>query len=198
MSIVSVVGGGWSVSKIDLHRIPGHVIAINDAAVFLPHVHEIVSMDRLWTEYRWKFLEEKQKLTWLRRSAVQNIDPGALVAKWLRVFECDHKSTQFTDEVGILNGTNSGMCGFNRAVQCNPEIIYLFGFDMCAGPKGQVYWYPPYPWSKNSNSKLSRWSREFDRAEHLCTAKGIRVINASSISAIPNFTKTREFELVRS
>jgi hypothetical protein len=48
-----VVAGGWSVSQVDLSRIPGTIIAINDSAIHLPRFDIVVSMDRLWTEHRW-------------------------------------------------------------------------------------------------------------------------------------------------
>src|SRR4051812_47563396 len=59
--IISVVGAGWSVSQIDLSRIPGEIIAINDSAVHLPRFDIVVSMDRLWTEHRYEWMRKMQK-----------------------------------------------------------------------------------------------------------------------------------------
>jgi len=57
---VSVVAGGPSFGQwLDHNRLPGTVVAINDAALRLMcRVHYAVSMDRLWTENRWEALRE--------------------------------------------------------------------------------------------------------------------------------------------
>lgn len=192
INTISVVAGGWSVTQIDLDCIPGFVIAVNDSAILLPRVDLVVSMDRLWTEHRFKWLHERQQKCLLRRSAVQNLP--SINWPWMRIFECDYESTEFTNQDGYLNGTNSGMCAFNRAYQMRPFEIILFGFDMQRGPKGQMHWFPDYPWDYTStDSKLKRWSRQFEDAALKCNAAGISVINASTRSLIKTFPKTSEF-----
>jgi hypothetical protein len=61
----------------------------------------------------------------------------------------------FTDQVGVLNGTNSGLCGFNLAYQMRPKQILLFGFDMKRGPNGEAHWFPDYPWAKPGGATTS-------------------------------------------
>jgi hypothetical protein len=186
------VAGGWSVSQIDHSRIPGFVIAVNDSALYLPRVDLVVSMDRLWTEHRFNFLHDRNQESWLRRSAVQNLTTDW---PWMHVFDCDHESTDFTDKDGWLNGTNSGMCAFNRAYQMRPFELFLFGFDMRRGPKGEAHWFPDYPWAKqgSSDGKLRKWSEQFVDAATKCKTAGISVINASPRSIIKTFPKTTEF-----
>jgi hypothetical protein len=189
--VVSIVGGGWSVSEIDLSKIPGTIIAINDAAMHLPRCHAIVSMDRLWTEHRWDTLRDLRVTTWLRRSAVQNIKDRA--QPWLRVFECDHESIEFSTDPNRLNGTNSGTCGLNLAYLSRPRDLFLFGFDMQKGPKGEPYWYPPYEWrpiGATSSGTYARWSKEFERVAQQFRAIGTRVTNVSSRSLIGAFPCT--------
>lgn len=191
--VISIVGGGWSVRDIDLDRIPGAIVAVNDSAMYLPRCDFIVSMDRMWTENRWPRLREMRRNTHLRRSAMQNI----LGQKWpwLSVFECDHESMEFTDQAGVLNGTNSGMCAFNLAYQLRPKTIVLFGFDMCRNAKGEAYWYEPYPWApgKTTTGKYAKWSAQFEAAKRSCARANIEVFNASPTSAIKTFRKTKEF-----
>ena len=187
--IVSVVGGGWSVSQIDLSKIPGTIIAINDSAIHLPRFDIVVSMDRLWTEYRYAELRKMQKPARIRRSALQNLPHKW---PWLASFECDHTSAEFSDQPGVLNGINSGLCGFNLAYQMRPATILLFGFDMRRGPEGQAYWHANYPWAEKGATgkrKYDDWSRRFGSAAKSCNRAGIRTFNMSRISAIDDFPK---------
>lgn len=186
--IISVVAGGWSVSQVDRELIPGTIIAINDSAIHLPRFDIVVSMDRLWTEYRYPRLRELRKPARIRRAALQKIPHKW---PWLGSFECDHTSTQFSDQPGVLNGTNSGLCGFNLAFQMRPKQILLFGFDMKRGPNGEAYWYPPYPWSPKGatkDGKYATWSRQFASAKRSCDRASIEVVIVGD-SAIDVFTK---------
>jgi hypothetical protein len=185
--IISIVGGGWSVSQVDLSQIPGTIIAINDSAIHLPRFDIVVSMDRKWTEYRWPELRKLQKPARIRTAALKNI-----VGKWpwLASFDCDYTSAVFTDQPGVLNGTNSGLCGFNLAWQMRPAKILLFGFDMKRGPSGEAYWYPPYPWSEKgatTSGKYAAWSKQFSRAARQCKTAGIEVavVGDSAIDVFP-------------
>jgi hypothetical protein len=174
--IIAIVGGGPSLRAIDLSAIPGTIIAINDSAIHLPRFDIVVSMDRLWTEYRYDNLHRMQKPAHIRRSALQKLPHKW---PWLHSFECDHTSAEFSDQSGVLNGTNSGLCGFNLAYQMRPEQILLFGFDMKRGPAGEPYWYPPYPWSPKGatkDGKYAEWSKQLRAAATQCEKAGIEVL----------------------
>jgi hypothetical protein len=195
-NIISVVAGGWSVSTIDLLRIPGTIIGVNDSAIRLPRCDLIVSMDRKWAEYRFVSMRLMMKPSHIRRSALQKL-PGKW--PWLNSFECDHTSVEFSDQPGVLNGTNSGLCAFNLAWQMRPEKILLFGFDMKRGPAGEAYWYKPYPWSEKgatSSGKYAAWSKQFSRAAKQCAAAGIDVAQVGD-SAIECFRKIPSSEFAR-
>ena len=172
---VSVLAGGYSVTGVDLTRLPGLVIAVNDSAIFAPRVDITLSMDRLWTEFRWPALRDRRGIAYIRRSALKNC-PGKW--PWLNIFDCDYRSTTFSDVEGILNGTNSGFCAFNLAYRLRPRRIFLFGMDMKRGPNDQPYWHPPYPWrprGATTNGKYREWSRQFYAAAKLCKQAGIAV-----------------------
>lgn len=188
---VSVLAGGWSVRGLDLARLPGHVVAVNDAGVRAPKVDEIVSMDRLWTEYRWPDLCRLAKPTFLRAACLPNIlDRPA----WLTIYLCDWQSTALSGAQTMLNGTNSGLVALNRAFQLKPERVVLFGFDMGRSPKGQPYWYPTYPWRPKggtSDGKYAEWAKQFEPAAQAFRKAGIEVLNASPASRIPAFPKVQ-------
>jgi hypothetical protein len=180
VEIVSIVAGGWSVGAVDLARIPGTIIGINDAALHLPRCDIAVSMDRLWTEYRYEALRAMMKPAHIRRSALQK-RPDKW--PWLNSFECDHTTAGLSDQRGVLNGPNSGHCGINLGYQMRPKQILLFGFDMKRGPNGEPYWYPPYPWSARgatSPGKYADWSKHLASAIRQCAAAGIEVLFAGA------------------
>src|SRR6266403_1514150 len=191
--VISIVAGGCSVREVDLLKIPGTIIAINDSAIHLPTCDIVVSMDRLWTEYRFLDLRKMMKPSHIRRSALKNVTGKW---PWLNSFECDHTSSEFSDQRGVLNGTNSGLCGFNLAYQMRPEKILLFGFDMKRS--AAVYWHEPYPWRPNggtTSGKYAEWSKQFKGAARLCAAAGIDVAVVGD-SAIDCFRKipARDFQ----
>lgn len=191
MRTISVLAGGWSVRGLDLARLPGLVIAVNDAGVRAPRVDHIVSMDRLWTEHRWPELGRLQRPTWLRRACLPNI---AERPAWLRHYECDWQSTTLSPTLGVLNGTNSGLVALNLAYQMAAERVVLFGFDMGRSPKGEPYWYPPYPWRPTggtSNGRYAEWAQQFAPAAQAFQAAGVEVLNASPASRIPAFPKVK-------
>lgn len=195
---VTILGGGWSVSAVDLGALCGFVIGVNDAAVYYGHPDAVVSMDRLWTEHRWEWLRARQGATWLRRSAVQNCPH-----RWteLQVFECDNESTEFSDDHGTLNGTNSGMCALNLAWLIQPRRVFLLGFDMNRSPAGRAYWHPPYPWTRpegaTTEGKYKAWAKQYDRAAQRFAAAGIKVFNVSPKSALQSFKKIQPSDYAR-
>jgi hypothetical protein len=178
---VTIVAGGWSASRVNLRRLPGYVIAVNDAAIYAPRVDAIVSMDRLWMEHRFAQVSKFGKPIWLRSQAVKGdlravlTNPLNLDSMDVELFDCDHESTTLSDERGKLNGTHSGFCALNLAYQMRPKQLYLVGFDMKRGPHDEAHWYPPYSWSKTSTGakRLDEWSLQFSEASQQLRAAGV-------------------------
>ena len=208
---VSIIGGGWSVGKIDISRIPGTKIGVNDSAILVPGCTFGLSMDRLWTENRWPALQalcDRQEMAsaYIRRSAMQNI-PEPWPA-WAVGFDNQHTTNVFSYPPGNrlasqaprLNGENSGVCALNLAYHLRPSRVLLFGFDMCRSPDGKAYWYPPYPWAKpeggTSDGKYKAWAAAFDTCAHLMNKAGIEVLNASPDSKITAFRKVPPAEVL--
>ena len=161
-----MLAGGWSASQVNLRKLPGTVIAVNDAAIYAPRFDIIISMDRLWTEHRFAVCAFMGRPLHLRRSALKNIKYDGMAH--VSAFECDHTSTTLSDAAGTLNGTHSGFCGLNLAYQMRPDVIYLVGFDMQRGPKGQAHWFPQYSWVAKPHAtgvgRLKEWGGQFDTA----------------------------------
>lgn len=131
---VTVLAGGWSASQFDLAKLPGTVIAVNDSAVYAPRWDICISMDRLWSENRFDWMRKQKKPIWLRRSTIKNFEQ----LEHMTAFDNDHVSTILSDEEYLLNGTHSGFCALNLAYQMRPRDIYLVGFDMTRGPRGEA------------------------------------------------------------
>lgn len=191
MQTVSVLAGGWSALGLDLARLPGRVIGVNEAAVLAPKVDIALSMDRLWVEHRWPVLQERAGSTWVRRGNNRNC-----AGDWtgLVVFDCDHESTTFTEERDgyRLNGTHSGFCALNLAYRLRPRRVCLFGFDHSRGAGGRAYWHADHEWrpgGATTGGKYQAWARQYGPAAKAFAAAGIEVLNCSLTSAIPDFTK---------
>lgn len=181
--VVTVLGSGWSASLLDLAKLPGHVIGINDALLHAPRLDEVVTMDRRWLESRWSVAQRKQLPLYARWAALKSVTD---LPSWCHGFICEHTTAKFAERTGFLNGTNSGGCGFNRAYQLRPRRIYLVGFDMRPGPRGESHWHPAYPW----HSKVkATWAAQFaDNAEQ-CRRRGIEVRLVGEWSVIGCFAR---------
>ena len=198
--MVSVVSGGWSVKgdAWDLSEIPGFIIAVNDAALYLPRVNAVVSMDRLWTENRWEWMCEARYESHIRVAALKNVLGRDL--SWLHPFQCDYTRFEFSTEQHVLNGTNSGLCAFNAAFKLMPDQLFLYGFDMRLGPNGEQHWYPDYSWKSGHSTKpgkLKEWASEFHVAARQCKEAGIKVWNMSTRSLITDFELGTERTLIQ-
>jgi hypothetical protein len=170
--VVTLVAGGWSASCVDLERLPGLIIGVNDAAVRLSRFDYCVSMDRLWAENRIDWIEEQRHARiWLRASTVGNIRERVARCPHVELFQNSHTATSLAVETSRLDGTHSGFCALNLAYHLRPQILYLVGFDMQLGPRGERHWFPDYPWNGGGGSKagkLSEWAAQFAKpAEQL-------------------------------
>lgn len=216
---ITVVAGGWSVANVPVDQLAGRVIAVNDSALHLPRWDIAVSMDRLWAEHRldrvlriaWdqvarSDLEGQMRVTmklWIRENALKNLPKYRAT---VTAFRCDHETDEFAIDqyrqgVGRLNGRSSGACALNLAWHLRPARLFLLGFDMNRSPRGDPYWYPPYPWSSaggsTSNGKYSAWAKGFDLIRDAFNNIGCPVFNVSPKSAIDVFPKITPAEYLR-
>lgn len=83
---------------------------------------------------------------------------------------------------------NSGFHCLNLAVQMCPARIILVGFDMRVDQG--LHWHGPHKGLNNPTARnVDRWRRCIDATAETVAALGIRVINASHVSALQNFEK---------
>ena len=189
MRDVIVLAGGASVMQYNLrdleHR--GYLIAVNDAAIYTK-CHVAFTMDRLWLEGRQLLLKVLQPPEiWYRKGTPKNFEPPYT---WNAFTHDKDYPTLMTKEHGRLNGSNSGTCAVNRAFQLRPERVFLLGFDMQHGPRGEKHWYPDYPWGNGGGSKpgtLREWKEEFGDIAKQFKQEGIAVFNVNHRSLITAF-----------
>jgi hypothetical protein len=171
MSSNFVIGGGWSAGQVaseDLDNLMafGHVIGVNDAAIYAA-VHDALTMDRLWFENRWRTLRGLGiGQTYVREKCDCNVPRKDSHDNW-RTFK--HFNRPYPSVTpGELHGGNSGACAVNLAMQrmLEGDNLFLIGFDMCRGPEGQPYWYPPYPWANPMGATkpghFNQWVNDFE------------------------------------
>lgn len=186
-----IIGGGATVAEYrhrNLHC-GAHVYGINDAALWTD-VHTVVTMDRLWFENRWPYLKAMQHSDiHIREGCDKNVKGHDA-----RVFK--HLRTDYLQkDPGTLAGSNSGACALNLAYQQSErgDNIFLLGFDMCKGPKGEPYWYPPYPWTQPEGATkpghFSDWATEMARFHAQFLIDGINVYNVTHRSQLMAFPK---------
>jgi len=86
-------------------------------------------------------------------------------------------------------GGNSGFHSLNLAVQFMARKIILVGYDMTLAHG--VHWHGAHPKGMNNPNEgnVVRWRRNIDAAAEVIAALGIRVINASPISALSQYPK---------
>lgn len=195
--VISVIAGGWSLTGVDLDRIPGFRIGVNDSA-WRARVQLGVTMDRLFFEGRRAQLEQRfpadMSSGFYYREGIDKA--GTAPAHWVR-FDCDHRASNMSLDWKPrtrLNGMNSGICAINLAYRMKPERVILWGFDMCREPKsGRPYYHEPYPWARpngaTSDGKFLEWMRAFHDIRQQFDAAGIELVNASPGSAINTIKK---------
>ena len=195
MSNNFVIGGGWSVGQYvdqlnDLMSY-GHVIGVNDAAIHA-NVHEALTMDRLWFENRWPVLKNlRVNSVWVRQKCDCNVPDSTATP-----FEHFNKPYPSTAPA-VLHGGNSGTCAVNLAFQRMNEgdNLFLIGFDMCKGPEGQPYWYPPYSWASpqgaTKQGHFDKWARDMEGFKAYAVGHHLNVYNVSMRSQIKCFPKLK-------
>jgi hypothetical protein len=203
--IVSLVSGGPSASQVDLRKIHGTVIGVNNAALHMPRIDHAITMDRRWAEAHWHTLKDRNELgsniqAWFRRNNVCNIHERP---EWLTIYKCNHKTPVMSDEIGTLNGTNSGGVALNLAYHLRPKVLFLFGFDYRKGPKSQWHWFEAKADTgvvgahSIHEGRYANWAREFDQVGPQFKASGIDVVNVSETSLVTAFRKISPKEFMK-
>lgn len=163
---VIVLAAGPSVLKHNLRDLEqrGHLIAVNGASIYTkPHV--AFTMDRLIAQHCFPIWQTQGvPEIWLRRGVAKGVTLTPNTTQFAHDGKDSHLNMTF--EHGKLNGSNSGTCAFNLALQRATNRIFLLGFDMIRfNHICDPYWYPAFSWNTAGGTKdgnLREWAEEFD------------------------------------
>jgi hypothetical protein len=192
---IIVLAAGPSVKEYNLRDLDqrGHVIAVNGASIY-SRCHVAFTMDRLIAEHCypiWKVQGAPEM--WIRKGVMKNTKPGPEVMQFSH--DGNRDGTVMSMEHGFLNGSNSGTCAFNlalqRAVKGNTKRIFLLGYDMQRFDKDcNPYWYPAFDWNKAGGTKdgnLKVWAEEYLKIAPQAERMGVKVYNVNHASRLTAF-----------
>lgn len=167
--ITFVIGGGPSLKGFDFNKLDGYKIGANKAAIEA-QCDCLVSMD---SAYETRLRSEVEAfpgeviLAHVRPEGVSNRIPGAIYVKSVR-------NAGLSNDPSVVYGHNSGYAALNVAYLKGAKRIALLGFDMKMGDT--KHFHSGYSWSKGAGNYKS-WTRFFDHAAKILSAKGVEVIN---------------------
>lgn len=196
---VIVLAAGPSVKQYNLRGLEdrGLLIAVNGAAIY-QKCHVALTMDRKVAEFGYPIWQvQGVPEIWLRSCIAKNIKPDKNVTLFLHDGARD--GTDMSMVPGTLNGSNSGTCAFNlalqRAVTGNTKRVFLLGYDMQRFDKDcNPYWYPAFEWNKAGGTKdgnLKVWAEEYNLLVPQVQKLGVQVFNVnhdSRLKAFPTIT----------
>lgn len=179
--ICVIVGGGPSAKGVDLELARGKakLLAINNSWELAPWADALYACDERW---------------W-RANARAVSFPGLKITQASECPEVVHRvllvsgATIITEPGKIGSGQNSGFQASNLAVQFGATTLIWVGLDMRIDQG--LHWHGPHQ-SGLSNPRLERvkrWREYLDGAAGQFARLGVKVINASEVSALRNYPK---------
>lgn len=177
---IIIIAGGKSVASYNIAGLSkkGMVIGVNDSFLNFDECFVGITMDRVWIEARIDKVLEKKKPFFARYACTKYIESKIRYNSNIRLFHCD-ETNQVSFDPEKLNGTSSGMCAVNLALQLKPDFIYLLGFDMHGA---RWYDYDFKNWEPKGN-KFLKWIRQFEEiSQHYKN-----IINVNHMSALRCF-----------
>ena len=187
LAVAHIIGGGPSVQGLNLSRLPGTVIGVNDS-FFNTRCDYVVSIDGRWMRHRWEKLKACDAPAWLRKDSFEK--HVGLQRAWpsLTVAQCKVFENGVGTGLDCLHGNNSGLVALNFAYWKGFRKIFLYGFDMgFAGTK--KHWYEEYEWAAKGCNMYPAFILQFKSVAKILEEDGIKVFNVSPGSKLDCFEK---------
>ena len=89
----------------------------------------------------------------------------------------------------LISGGNSGYTAISMAYEFGARCIYLLGFDMKAGPAGEVHWHGAHPYGLRQNPMFHGWLLRFPQLAQDLRKVGVEVVNCSRETALDCFAR---------
>lgn len=180
---VFVVGGGPSISQIDLQQLKGRrVIGCNNVYTLMPWMDVLYFMDLVW--YRWhrnKLLDFKGIKVTICRNLPE--DASIRVMKRGEKFGLDLRP-------GYLSpGSNSGYGGIALAIKLGAQQVVLLGFDMTFGKDGQANYHNDHKRTMKADIYKNTYLKGFSSMIPHLGFQGVQVFNATEGTILDCFPK---------
>lgn len=178
-----IVASGPSAKAADLSAVKGQarIIAVNESWRLCPSADVLYGCDAKW----WRLAEGAPDFAGLKISI--GATPFADVRQ---VATTGRHAFMFKGE-RVGSGGNSGFQAVNLAILFGSRRIVLVGFDYTV--ESGVHWHGRHPAGLNNPSErqMGRWRDRLDATAPALAAKGVEIINASSVSTLRAFPKRR-------
>lgn len=89
----------------------------------------------------------------------------------------------------VISGGNSGYSSIGLAHEFGAKKIFLLGFDMKLGARGEVHWHGAHPLGLRQAPMFHGWLLRFPQLAADLRAAGVEVINCSRETALDCFAR---------
>lgn len=194
---VFIVGGGSSLLGFDYSLLEGNlVIAINQAAEFIPNATAILWTDSGWASTNCDLLAaHSAKFRFqVRDSRIASvmIDKSIMGEANSVIIGSSNKMGMDTD-LRFVRGNNSGCYALNLALNCQPKEIVLLGFDMCArrvDGKRVTHSHNRYTMLVQDGIYQDEFLPSIESMLEACKNMGVKIYNCSPVSKIKGAVKS--------
>lgn len=184
----AIIASGPSAKNANISLLKGmtRVIAIKKSVELAPFADVVYGCDAPW----WRSVQGLPKFQGLKLAYDRGVCGSQYGIRMVEIEDPTSNDLKFGVTGNVGAGGNSGFQALNLAIQFGATRIILIGFDL-RGDSGE-HWYGRNNWAMANNpvdSVYKRWVTAFTSAAPVLSARGIRVINASPISALQCFPK---------
>ena len=191
-----IIGGGFSLKDFDFSQLQGEkVIAINKSFVDAPFADIQFSVDKRFYDWITKPMENEKKMKeardmwpYFKGHKVWLKVPGQIYQKGIEYVEKNphHEGISMSLEEGIYASSNSGYAAINLAIALGANPIYLLGYDMKQGKRGESHYHGGYP-AKQTDKQLEMFAKSFPKLAKDAEKAGVKIINLNRDSALRCF-----------
>lgn len=179
-AIVIASGPSLTDEQVDAAERSGHfTIVVNSTYKKAPWAHVLYAGDFLW----WKTCINDVKREFKGELWTQD---NATHQRWHINRMRGTNRDGLGRDVIHLNG-NSGVQAINLAYLWGYQRIYLLGFDMQLGPKGEKHWHRDHPAPMVQGQTFGEWLHKFEKVAKDLRELKIEVINLTPRSALACF-----------
>lgn len=187
METAVVAASGPSLTKKDLDYVRGKaaLFAVSDVYTLAPWADVLYACDFEW----WKWHSENRADDLAKfKGEKWTINKDAADKYGVNLIGHLQYKTYSREKHWIATGKNSGFQALNLADLRGYKKIFLLGFDMGLGPKGERHFFGDHPAPLHKDSRYKGWIECFNEAAPLIRAE---VINCSRRTALRCFNREK-------